>query len=369
MRRGAAFVALALFSATVLSPREAAAAPALVIEASNSKILYAEDADALWHPASLTKVMTAYLVFEAIKAGKLDLKTRIACSAKAHAQPPSKLGIGVGVEITINVALNALIIKSANDVAMMLAETVAGSEEKFVELMNAKAMQLGMDRTVFVNPNGLPANEQVTTARDLGKLARAMLKDFPEYSYLWSKPEMRLGKMRISTHNGLLQSFQGADGMKTGFTCDSGFNVIATASRDQRQIIAVVLGELSSGERNIRAASLLEHGFQQAGWKQLFNQSTIDNMPLAKPGPVRSVRADVVSWGCNDKAKVANKKVKRKKPVTEATAKQNGKKAVADEAKPETVRIEAPAVGDDEGPATVELRGTTAPPPAAFGQR
>jgi D-alanyl-D-alanine carboxypeptidase len=255
----------------------------------------------------------------------------------------------------------------------MLAEAVAGSEAAFVEQMNAKAKQLGMDRTVFVNANGLPAPEQVTTARDLAKLARAIINDFPEYAHYWQKPEMRLGKQRLATHNGLLQSFPGADGMKTGFTCDSGFNVVATATRDGRRIIAVILGENSSAERNIRAASLLEHGFQQNGFQQLFNSTTLDNMPLATAAQVRSVRNDVVSWGCKErKARVA--KAGAKKRLAAKGAKKKAQPAAA-EAKPEAVTVdvepaESGAVeSGDGGPAgTVQLRGTVPPPAAAAFQ-
>lgn len=365
MRCGTAFVALLLLAGFV--PSGAAAGPALVVEVSNSKVLHAEDADNLWHPASLTKIMTAYLVFEAIKAGKLDLKAKIPCSAAANAQPPSKIGVAVGNELTVNVALNALIIKSANDAAVMLAEAVAGSEAEFVTRMNATAQRLGMSRTVFVNPNGLPAPAQVTTARDLAKLARAVLKDFPEYEYLWAKPEMRLGKQRMVTHNGLLRSFEGADGMKTGFTCDSGFNIVATASRDGRRIIAVVLGDHSSGERNVRAASLLEHGFQQNGWKQLFNSTTLDNMPMATVAAVRSVRSDVTSWGCNErKARVAKSKSgAKKKAVAKAAGKKKVTPAAAEAAeKPSTVTVDVPETTGSTSP-TVQLRGTMPPPGAA----
>lgn len=369
MRRGTAFVALLLVSA--LASREAAAGPALVVEVSNSKVLFAEDADSLWYPASLTKMMTAYLVFEALKAKKIDLKSKITCSDAAHVQPPSKIGLAVGRQMSVDLGLQALIVKSANDVAVMLAEFVAGSEAAFVQQMNAKAQQLGMSRTVFVNANGLPAPAQVTTARDLAKLARAIINDFPEYAHYWQKPEMRLGKQRLATHNGLLQSFPGADGMKTGFTCDSGFNLVATASRDGRRVIAVVLGENSSAERNIRAASLLEHGFQQTGWKQLFNSNTLDNMPLSEAAQVRSVRNDVVSWGCKEqKARVAKKAGAKKRAVAKKSA------PAASEAKPETVTIDVeqqgtdgPESGDGE-PATVQLRGTVPPPaPAAFQQQ
>jgi D-alanyl-D-alanine carboxypeptidase len=216
----------------------------------------------------------------------------------------------VGGELTVDLALQALIIKSANDVAVMLAEAVAGTETSFVAQMNATSKRLGMTRTTFVNTNGLPAPEQVTTARDLAKLARAIVNDFPEYADYWAKPQMRLGKNRLTTHYGLLQSFDGADGMKTGFTCDSGFNIVASATRDGRRLIAVVLGDATSGERNTRAASLLEHGFQQQGWQQLFNSTTLDNMPVpAVTASVRSIRNDVSSWGCKErKARVAKAK-------------------------------------------------------------
>lgn len=364
MRRGTAFVALLLLGA--FAPRTVEAGPALVVELSNSKVLFAEDADSLWHPASLTKMMTAYLVFEALKAGKLTLKSKISCSEAAHVQPPSKIGLAVGRQMSVDLGLQALIIKSANDVAVMLAEAVAGSEVAFVAEMNAKARKLGMDRTVFVNANGLPAPAQVTTARDLAKLARAIITDFPEYAHYWEKPDMRLGKQRLTTHNGLLTSFEGADGMKTGFTCDSGFNVVATASRDGRRVIAVVLGENSSAERNIRAASLLEHGFQQTGWKQLFNSTTVDNMPLADAAQVRSVRNDVVSWGC--KEHVAKKPGTKKRKIAK-------KKPAAGEPKPETVTIgpaggQAGESGDGAPAAAVQLRGTVPPPmPAAAFQQ
>jgi D-alanyl-D-alanine carboxypeptidase len=248
----------------------------------------------------------------------------------------------------------------------MLAEAVAGSEPAFVEQMNATAKRLGMDRTVFVNPNGLPAPNQVTTARDLAKLARAVLTDFPEYEYLWSKPEMRLGKQRMVTHNGLLRSFEGADGMKTGFTCDSGFNVVATASRDGRRIIAVVLGDHSSAERNVRAASLLEYGFQQNGWKQLFNSTTIDSMPLATPSPVKSVRADVTSWGCNERKARTAKSAAKKRTAAKAQAKKKPAAVAAEKPAPVTVDVVPDAGGE---PATVELRGTMPPPAAASFQQ
>ena len=168
--------------AALASTIPAHAGPALLFEVSDGRVLYAEDADNQWHPASLTKIMTAYVTFEALKEGKLTLETKIGCSELANSQEPSKIGLPVGAEMTVETALQVLIVKSANDVAIMLAEAVAGSQEAFVAKMNATAARLGMTRTKFVNANGLPAPDQITTARDLAKLASAALHDFPEYA-------------------------------------------------------------------------------------------------------------------------------------------------------------------------------------------
>jgi D-alanyl-D-alanine carboxypeptidase len=300
-----------------------AGGPALVFDPSNGKVIYAEDADDQWHPASLTKIMTAYLTFEALKDGKLTLEQRIPYSARAQAEPPSKLGLIVGANLTVDQALKALIIKSANDVAMMLAEAIDGSPSAFVARMNRTAQRLGMTRTTFVNPNGLPAPEQVTTARDLGKLARAAIRDFPEHIAYWSMFDARIGKIHIGTHNGLLRTFEGADGMKTGFICDSGFNVVASATRDGRQIMAVVLGEATGAKRTERAASLLEHAFDSYGWKLMFpGTGDIDTMPISDTArTVTSVRKEVKSFECGTarrKAPPKKKIVKKKSQSTDA---------------------------------------------------
>lgn len=300
-----------IFAAIMLavSPVSTAhAGPALLFDPANGSILYSEDADAAWHPASLTKIMTAYLTFEALKQGRLKLDQRIPYSALAAEQAPSKLGLPIGAELTVASALKAVIIKSANDVSVMLAEAVAGSQPAFVAMMNNTAERLGMTRTNFVNPNGLPAPQQVTTARDLAKLARAVMRDFPEFSEHWSMNEARIGKIRLATHNGLLRTFEGADGIKTGFICDSGFNVVASATRDGRQLMAVVLGEPTGSARTVRAASLLEHGFQQYGWKMLFGTQTIDSAPLAASAAVTSVRKTVRSYECGGRPPASKKK-------------------------------------------------------------
>ena len=291
----------------------AGAGPALLFDAGTGKILYAEDQDHQWYPASLTKIMTAYLTFEAIKAGKLALDTKIPCGEAAHAQPPSKVGLPVGAEMTVEMALKALIVKSANDVAIMLAEAVGGSVPAFVEQMNATARRLGMTRTNFANPNGLPAPEQVSTARDLAKLSQAVVRDFPEFGHYWALADMRIGKRRLGTHNRLLKTYEGADGLKTGFICDSGFNVVASASRDGRRLMAVVLGETSGRERALRATSLLEHGFQTYGWKSFFDGQDLDHVPLALDAKgVTNMRDSVVSWECGGRRPRAISKTRQR---------------------------------------------------------
>ena len=303
-------VSLVTASAVALTP--AAAGPALLFDAADGKVLYAEDHDNQWHPASLTKIMTALLVFEAIREGKLTLETKIGCSELAHSQPPSKVGLPVGAEMTVETALQALILKSANDVAVMLAEAVAGSQEAFVVRMNATAQRLGMTRTVFANANGLPAPEQVTTARDLARLTQAVLRDYPAYAGMWSMVEMRMGKRKLRSHNSLLNNYEGADGIKTGFICDSGFNIVASATRDGRRLVAVVLGEVTGRERSARAANLLEYGFYAHGWKTMFGTESVTTMPLAADAkPVASIRHAVISWACGTgRRAIARRKTK-----------------------------------------------------------
>ncbi|MGH8338588.1 MAG: D-alanyl-D-alanine carboxypeptidase family protein, partial [Gammaproteobacteria bacterium] len=284
-------VTLAVLASAIAS---ADAGPALLFDAASGQVLYSEDVDDSWYPASLTKIMTAYVAFEAVKTGQLKLDQKITVSVVANLQPPSKVGLPVGGEMSVEVALQALIVKSANDVAVMLAEAISGSEAAFVERMNATAKRLGMTKTKFVTANGLPAPDQATTARDLAKLTRAIIRDYPEYARYWAMAEMRVGKLRLQTHNALLKTFEGADGFKTGFTCDSGYNVVASATRNGRRLVAVVLGEPDGSSRAIRAASLLEHGFQLQGWKTLFNTTTIDNLEASKePKALASIRTSV----------------------------------------------------------------------------
>ena len=262
-----------LVGAALMAPAGASAGPALVFEPYNGTVFYAEDPDAQWFPASLTKLMTAYVAFQALKAGTVASDTKVICSHDATLQAPSKLWLKEGEAITLDVALKVLIVQSANDVAVMIAEGVAGSQEAFVQRMNEAAEHLGMTRTHFANVNGLPDEHQVTTARDLAKLARAIIVEFPEHADLFTTVQVQVGNKVIRTHNGLLVSLPGADGMKTGFICESGFNVVASATRDGRKLVAVVLGEQSIATRRVRATDLLENGFKRYFWKSLFGTS------------------------------------------------------------------------------------------------
>ncbi len=274
--RGIGAALLALF---LLLPVRALAGPALVFDPHKGTILYQEDMDALWHPASLTKLMTAYLTFEALREGKLTLKSKIVTSKTANAQAPTKIGLPVGATMSVDLAIRALLVKSANDVAVMLGEAVAGSLPAFVKRMNATAKRLGMRRSRFVNPNGLPDDRQITTARDMGYLARALIIDFPEYAHFFAVKSIKIGKRRMRNYNSLLRTYEGADGMKTGFVCASGFNIVVSATRGERKIVAVVLGGRTGGERNLRAAKLLDHGFRRYSWRALFGKN-IDKLTI-----------------------------------------------------------------------------------------
>jgi D-alanyl-D-alanine carboxypeptidase len=317
-------VAAILIWLTAIAP--AAASPTLLFEPSTGKVLYSEDIDDIWHPASLTKLMTAYVAFEAIKEGKLHLDDKIPCSLVATLQPPSKVGMKVGEKLTVEQALQAVIIKSANDVTVMLAEAISGSEAGFIDRMNATARRLGMTHTNFVNTNGLPDPGQLTSARDIAKIARAVTSEYPQYASYWAMPDMHIGRRRLGSHNALLKTFPGADGLKTGFTCDSGYNVVASATRDNHRLMAIVLGESSGNERAIRAASLLEYGFQNYDWKQLFNATTVDNLPMDPNAKgITSVRDSVAAWGCGGHRRhIAGGKRKSKNKIAKSAQKHGG---------------------------------------------
>ena len=269
----------AALAAWALCVQPAAAGTAVVFDFEDGHVLYAEDLDAPWYPASLTKMMTAYLVFIAIRDKRATKDTKVFISPTANKQPPTRLGLKVGKDVTLSQALQALIMRSANDVAVAIAETLGGDEVSFVKQMNQTAARLGMVHTHFINPHGLPAEQQVTTARDMGLLAQALLRDFPEEASLYAQTQATIHKITIGTHNALLTSFPGGDGIKTGYTCASGYNLVASATRNGRKLIAVILGETSSNARTARAAALLESGFRTREWKSAFPIARVENYP------------------------------------------------------------------------------------------
>jgi D-alanyl-D-alanine carboxypeptidase len=280
-----------LFTATLaigalLAPRMANAEALLLIEADSGKVLQADNATIPWYPASVTKIMTAYVTLKAVKDGKITLDTLVTVSPTAASQSPSKMGFRPGTQLTVDNALKMMMVKSANDMAVVLAEGVGGSIDGFSAMMNDTAKRLGMTQTSYVNPNGLPADGQITSARDLGILARSFLRDLPEYEYFVHIPAIRFGKRVTGNFNKLIGRYPGADGFKTGFICASGYNLVASATRNGRRLIAVVLGANSGTARAVKAAQLLERGFSQDNLSWLRpSLGTVENLVPVDASP------------------------------------------------------------------------------------
>ncbi len=270
---------LAVATLAIVTPRQAQAEALLVVEADTGKVLQADNATMPWYPASVTKMMTAYVTLKAVKEGRVSLDTLITVSPVAASQSPSKMGFRPGTQVTVDNALKMMMVKSANDMAVVLAEGVGGSIDGFSAMMNQTAQKLGMTQTSYVNPNGLPADGQITSARDLAILARAIIRDMPEYEYFMHIPSIRFGRRITQNFNKLIGRYPGADGFKTGFICASGYNLVASATRDGKRLIAVVLGSSSGRMRAIRAAQLLDRGFGNngLGWLRP-SLGTVDNL-------------------------------------------------------------------------------------------
>lgn len=265
----------------------AAANPIVVVDIDSGRVLYAKQATDAWYPASVTKVMTAYLTLHALRSGRLKLDTPLKVSARAASVPPSKMGFRPGVEVTVDNALKMMMVKSANDMAMVLAEGVGGSIENFAGMMNEAAQELGMYQTHFVNPHGLPDPGNRSSARDLAVLGRTALRQFPEYAHYFNIEAVQLGRRVFKNTNGLVGRYPDITGMKTGFICSSGFNVMATATRGNRRLLVVVLGASSGAARTLMAAALFDRGFADSGWG---GPGTLDTLPLpvsAQPPDLR----------------------------------------------------------------------------------
>jgi len=258
-------IALGLALIAALTPLAADAAPpryaAFLVDANTREVLYANAPDELRHPASLTKMMTLYLTFDALESGRLKLTDPVPVSRHAASMKPSRLGLAVGQSISVDNAISVVAVKSANDIAVALAEKLGGTEENFTRMMNAKAQMLGMRNTHYANASGLTDPTNVTTARDLAILSLALVHDHPRfYSYFGERDFVWMRSTMIN-HNHLLGKLNGVDGIKTGYTVDSGFTVAASAQRGNRRLIAVVLGEPSLVARNRDSTALLEAGF------------------------------------------------------------------------------------------------------------
>ena len=291
----------------MVAPRVVHAEALLVVEADTGKVLQAENATYPWYPASVTKMMTAYLTLKAVKEGRLALDSVLTVSPVAASQSPSKMGFRPGTQVTVENALHMMMVKSANDMAVVLAEGVAGSVDGFSGQMNQTAQRLGMTQTTYVNPNGLPADGQVTSARDLAMLARAIIRDLPEYEYFVHTPSIRFGRRVTNNFNKLIGRYPGADGFKTGFICASGYNLVASATRNGKRLIAVVLGASSGQARAVKAAQLLDRGFANntLSWLQP-SLGVVDNLAPIDASPP-NLREDI----CNGK---------RKRPATDEDA-------------------------------------------------
>jgi D-alanyl-D-alanine carboxypeptidase len=243
------------------------AAAAMAIDVNTGRILYSKNANEPRYPASLTKVMTLYLLFDALRDGKLTMRTELKVSAAAAAQSPTKLGLSEGAKIAVADAIGAIVTKSANDMAVSIAEAIAGSEEEFARLMTQKARTIGMLNTTFRNASGLPDPDQKTTAQDLIILGKSMLADHPERCKVFATKYFQYNGQVFQNHNTLLFSYAGMEGMKTGYTSSSGFNLIATAKRGDKRVLAVVLGSQSAGSRNATMRTILD-----GSWPQAFTQ-------------------------------------------------------------------------------------------------
>lgn len=261
---------------------------AIVVDAKSGEILYAKHADSPRYPASITKIMTLYLTFEALASGRLHPEDRVVVSPHAAAQAPTKLGVRAGDSVSVQEAMEGMATKSANDMAVAMAEKIGGTESRFAALMTLRAQELGMQNTHFVNASGLPDSRQLTTARDIAILSRAVMRDYPQYYKLFSLQQFTFRGQVMPNHNHLLGRMQGVDGLKTGFTNASGFNLAVSAVRDNRRLIAVVMGGPTTAQRDQNAEDLLLTGFDVMRRRSMGEKITVaQNLFEPEPtGPV-----------------------------------------------------------------------------------
>ena len=266
----------------VPNPSVSGKAAYLIVDATSGREISSDQADELRHPASLTKLMTIYLTFSALDSGRLSLGDSLPVSLAALNAPPTKMGLPPGGSVNVRDATMALVTRSANDAAVVLAEALGGDEPSFARMMTQKARQLGMSSTVFRNASGLPNREQVTTARDLARLANALLRDFPHYYAVFSIQSYTYRGRPLDNHNRMLGNYEGADGLKTGYTAASGFNLVMSAMRDNRRLIGVVMGGQSASGRDRQMADLMDRGFLSAQSMGISPWTSIRKPPSAR---------------------------------------------------------------------------------------
>lgn len=314
MRRILTLATLILGFAGTLAP--AGAEPSILFDAQSGRIIESENPFARWYPASLTKLMTTYVAFKAVQAGEVTLQSPIWVSKRATKEPPSKMGYKAGSVLTLDNALKIIMVKSANDVATAIGESLGGSQAGFAARMNAEAQKLGMTGSRWVNAHGLHDDNQYTTARDLAILATALRKEFPQYASYFSVEGIIAGKATIPNHNTLIGRFEGADGMKTGYTCPSGFNLVASATRDGRTMMAVVIGSKSVAERAEKAAGLLARGFAANSESGL---TLAQLQPAAGSAPAQAT--NMFDQLCSKEARAAMAKQAAEKKAIKASVK------------------------------------------------
>jgi len=287
--------ALALAAALFFAPQASANSKyaAYVVHADSGDVFFDRYSNGQRYPASLTKMMTLYLLFEELDSGKLALDSKISISARAASQPPSKLGITAGSTIEVETAIEALIVKSANDIAVAVAEQISGSEWRFAQSMTSKARELGMSRTTFRNASGLPNSNQVTTAKDMATLGRRIMQDFPQYFHYFADQSFDWDGRTYRTHNALVRTFDGATGLKTGYTRRSGFNLVTSADRDGNRLIGVVLGGRSSATRDKHMRDILENAYAEIKKRPTLVAALYRNTPnpRIKPTLLAELRA------------------------------------------------------------------------------
>ncbi|TAM96906.1 MAG: D-alanyl-D-alanine carboxypeptidase [Rhizobiaceae bacterium] len=296
--QGRRFLGAIFLLFSLMVPAAHADEPYMLFDINDGKILLQNDAFSRWYPASLTKLMTTYVTFKALQKGEVTLLSPVRITKNASRQPPSKIGLKPGTVLTLDAALKLMLVKSANDIAMAVGENVGGSEEAFVERMNAEARRLGMTGTHFTNPNGLFDPENYTTAHDLAILVSALRREFPQYENYFRIEAVGLGKKVIPNINVLIGRFDGADGMKTGFICAGGFNFIGTATRNGKTLGAIVLGAFSLADRAEKAAALLHRGF---GMDENSAMPTITS--LQPYGPGQDQATDMSDAVCSKEAR------------------------------------------------------------------